>query len=439
MATLMVLSLLLFTTVDRSSFKDNEFYKQTVKQIDSISIPLINSSNDTVAVGWAEKSLIPENPVRLTGNRWQPYEDIYDSVYVKCFIFANKNHKIALLSYDLWIMHPHLASKIKASIAVNHPSIDGVYLTATHTHSSIGGWATGLLGQLVVGGNNDETVNFIVDQTEAAIREANTSLTKSTMGYGEFETGKMVYNRLNRESGLTDAKIRLLKIRQKTGEQAFLTTYAAHAVYMDKHLNVISSDYPGAFTKQLESQDSVNFAAYASGAVGSHSPTRTGPFDYENLLNYGTKLAQIVKSEEDGIALESNFSLRFAEIPVSLRSPHLRISNDIRVRPWLFHLALGQYPSYISILQLGKTVFIGLPVELSGEFYPELDRHFKSLGLNLIITSFNGNYLGYVNPIAYYDSIKKSETREMNWYGPENGEYFVSLLKMIGNKLKEEN
>ena len=48
-----------------------------------------------------------------------------------------------------------------------------------------------------------------------------------------------------------------------------------------------------------------------------------------------------------------------------------------------------------------------------------------------MMTCFNGNYLGYVNPEKYYYAIRKSETREMNWYGPQAGEYMVALIREI--------
>jgi len=38
-------------------------------------------------------------------------------------------------------------------------------------------------------------------------------------------------------------------------------------------------------------------------------------------------------------------------------------------------------------------------------------------GLNLIITTFNGGYIGYVTPDQYYNH-RYHEVRDMNWFGP---------------------
>ena len=61
--------------------------------------------------------------------------------------------------------------------------------------------------------------------------------------------------------------------------------------------------------------------------------------------------------------------------------------------------------------------------------------HAKTLGLNLIITTFNGGYMGYITPDEYYDK-HFHEVREMNWYGPGNGKYFDELITKIRNLLQ---
>lgn len=426
---------MLFTTVDRTPFTKSPFYHKTLNNIDSVGKILVQLPNDSVTVAWAENNIVPENPVRLTGNHWDPYESVYDSIFVRSFLFANQYQKILLLNYDLWIMHPHLANKIKKRIFAANLGINEIYFTASHSHSSIGGWASGILGNMVVGGNNDATLSFIIDQTEGAVIKANANLQPGQFGYQQFDTQSMVENRLDKINGKVDSWIRVLKIRNEVGDQVFFNTFSAHPVFMDKHMNVVSADYPGSFVKELTAVDSVTMASFAAGAMGNHSPVRHGPFQYQGLIDYGIKLADVVIKREDEIHMTAVTTLKFAQIPINLRSPHFRISNNIRVRPWLFKLALGEHPSFISILQLGNTVLLGLPVELSGEYYAELETYYKAKGLSLMVTTFNGNYLGYVNPKKYYDKIRKAETRDMNWYGPENGEYFVALIKEIATIL----
>ncbi|MDN5212690.1 neutral/alkaline non-lysosomal ceramidase N-terminal domain-containing protein [Fulvivirgaceae bacterium BMA12] len=424
------LAMILFTPVDDTPFQDTGFYRETIAGLDSIGKVIHGDPGGKVSIGWGQANIAPPTPVRLTGNRRKPYESIYDSVFVRSFIFSNNRHKIALISYDLWIIHPHLAGEITRRINTSDLGITGIYFTASHTHSSIGGWAKGLLGKLVVGGNDKKTLDYLGQMTLKSLRQAEANTGTSRIGFGSVSTRNMVRNRLSDTARLDD-KIRLLKIQHKNGEQAVFTTFSAHSVYMDKNINGLSADYPGPFLTFLTGIDSIKFASFAAGAMGNHSPIRRGSFAYEKMLQYSRELASYVAGSEDEVEMDSTTVLKFAQWPVSLRSPHFRITDRWRVRPWLFHWVLGKEPSYITCLRVGNTVLLGLPVELSGEFYPEFAAICQEKGISLMITSFNGNYMGYVNPERYYNTIRKPETREMNWTGPQSGEYMVALIQEI--------
>ena len=60
--------------------------------------------------------------------------------------------------------------------------------------------------------------------------------------------------------------------------------------------------------------------------------------------------------------------------------------------------------------------------ELSGVFYEKWEQLAQSKGLNLIVTTFNGGYIGYITPDSLYDE-NFHEVREMNWYGPVLSSY----------------
>lgn len=425
-----LLSLLLLTPVDNQDFKSTGFYETTISRLDSISQVLSQQHPGALVVGWGKANITPPEPVRLTGKNWDKYNEVFDSVYVRAFVFSNGTQKIALLSYDLWIMHPLLAKAVRDKIAASNLGITGTYFTANHSHTSIGGWATGLLGTFAVGGNHPATVTFLENQTMEALQMAESGLKPSMSGYGEVAVKNMVANRLDINAAVDD-KLRFLKIRNASNEQAIFTTFSAHSIFMVKGLNALSADYPGPFIASVEASDSVNFACFAPGATGSHTPIGRKPFEYEKMEAYGKKLATQLLNVQKEIAFDSTEILKYIEWPIELRSPHFRVANNWRLRPWVFKSVMGNYSATITGLRIGNTVLVGLPVELSGEFSSEFQEVCKSRGLSLMITSFNGNYMGYVNPEKYYYSLNKPETRDMNWYGPQNGEYFVDLIKEL--------
>ncbi len=418
------------TPVDQKPYGDSDFYKRTIIRLDSVREVLAHQPLGEVRIGWGKANITPYKPVRLTGKNWKPFQQVFDSVYVRTFVFSNGHQKIALLSYDLWIMHPHLANAVRERVEQSDLGITGIYFTANHSHTSIGGWGTGLLGNLIIGGNNRKTVDFLVDQSIMALQTANKLLAPAKMGYGEAATQGLVMNRLDTAAKL-DSKLRFVKIQQSNGKQAVFSTFSAHSVYMDKDINTLSADYPGDYLAKLEDMKGIDFASFAPGATGSHTPIGRKPFSREKMDAYAEKLSQSLAGTYDQVTPDSVQQLKFVQWPVDIRSPHFRISNHWRFRPWLFHAVMGQSKATITALRVGDIVFVGLPVELSGEFYDDFQKACASRGLKLIITTFNGTYLGYVNPERYYYSLRRAETREMNWSGPQGGEYYVDLINRL--------
>jgi hypothetical protein len=70
-----------------------------------------------------------------------------------------------------------------------------------------------------------------------------------------------------------------------------------------------------------------------------------------------------------------------------------------------------------------------MPCDFSGEFMPILEKVALEKHRKLIITSFNGSYMGYLTPDQYY-TLPHYETREMNWLG-KKGSYFTELIEQI--------
>jgi hypothetical protein len=73
---------------------------------------------------------------------------------------------------------------------------------------------------------------------------------------------------------------------------------------------------------------------------------------------------------------------------------------------------------------------LGTPCDFSGELNPRFDSLAADLDVKVLITSFNGGYIGYVTPDDYYD-IDHYETQLMNWYGPGNAEYMAKCMERL--------
>lgn len=128
--------------------------------------------------------------------------------------------------------------------------------------------------------------------------------------------------------------------------------------------------------------------------------------------------------------------LRLHHIPLLLGEQQIRISSNWRVRSWLSERLLGRTTAALSVLQIGNVLLLGTPCDFSGMLTRPLYEMAADYGVHVVITSFNGGYIGYVTPDQYFD-LNAYETQAMNWYGYGNGKYLtdcmVRILQNAGN------
>ena len=111
----------------------------------------------------------------------------------------------------------------------------------------------------------------------------------------------------------------------------------------------------------------------------------------------------------------------------------MRLTKEIGVRDWIFTLAMGELDAEIKILQIGDILMLGMPSDFSGEL--SVNGQFDRLAIDndrhLMITSFNGDYIGYITDDSRYDTSVKDEVRSLNWVGPYMGAYFTKVVTEI--------
>jgi hypothetical protein len=77
---------------------------------------------------------------------------------------------------------------------------------------------------------------------------------------------------------------------------------------------------------------------------------------------------------------------------------------------------------------------LGMPCDYAGELALNLESALQKKGKLLLVSSFNGSYVGYITPDRYYARMHP-EVREMNWVGPQRGAFFEELTFMIARKV----
>lgn len=430
---LLLLALLTLTTVDWSHYKEQDYYQQTIKAIDNLQWR--GGSSGFLLAGWATTNATPYEPQDLVGYKPRgEYEFVQDSSYIKVLVLNNGQHSIAYLNYELLIIHPHLAKKVEKKVYEKFP-IDKVYFTATHTHSGMGGYMPGLMGAIAFGGYDEAVVNMLEEKTLLGIQSAIATMDTVQVQFKKTAAPDFVKNRFI-EDDPVDPYFRQLIFTNVKGETGTLISYSAHATSLSSQFMGLSGDYPQYLVNYLE-EDNADFALFAAGTVGSHRPMAPGN-DIPAVKQYAHDLDSLLNISASDPEMVTGSALKSATLPLALREAHYRISENIRLRPWVFDTAFGDTNAHFDIVQLGNILMISSSGEISGVFYEKWEKKAAEKGLNLIITTFNGGYIGYITPDRYYN-YNYHEVRDMNWFGPYNGAYFDEIITRIIGSIADVN
>jgi hypothetical protein len=435
--------------IDKTPYAQLPCYSNTYNNINNLIINNLSTKNSFLA-GWAKANITPNKPINFAGYGLRPkFEGISDSLFVRSIVMANQQAKIAIVSMDLLIVHPNLAKAIQEQVKTQIPEIKMVYFTATHTHHGIGGWANGLAGSLGMGGYDGEVFEMLVRQTIESIILASKNAKPAQIGYGQIWAKEFVSNRVEGEkishdnkTSNVDAWLRIVKIKQDIGNEAVMAIYNAHNNGLRHDYNFVSNDYVGGLLDGLKQK--TDFAMFASGMVASHRWNGKGE-DYESIRQGGKSLAALVLLKLPSITTQKPEKLSFATLPIEVRESQFRISEEYKISSWLFELLVGKLDAYISVLQIGNITFLGMPCDFSGELFAEITQNNSHNSLNnskntqaknnnLVITSFNGAYIGYISHDRLYH-FQHNEIRDMNWVAPESSSYFVEITKKLLEKL----
>lgn len=428
-----VLLILTTTVIDRTPYKETGFYREMDRRLDSLyeatsQLP----GTGSLRIGWSTVNITPSDPVPLAGygnRRPKTSAGIHDSSFVRSVVFEMGGKKAALVTADLLIIHPEISRRVWKLLSPEW-SAEEIYFTATHTHSGPGGWAPGIIGKLFAGPYDPKIADQLAEKIAVSIRLAAVNTTAGSLSFIEFSVDNLVTNRLAKEKGTIDPWLKVLQIQNKSG-RGFISFFSAHTTCFGHEFRKLSGDYPAALITSLEQDSSIQFAAFGAGAVGSMGPNVARKNDLEEVQQMAAALhEQIALFDLLGSPPLPPAPLHTYQLRVPLRAPYFKVTKHLALRPYLFNQIGGTYQNHIRVMQIGSVLMIGMPCDFSGELAEPLYRVAREKGLHLIITSFNGEYMGYVIKDKWYD-LPKYEAKTMSWYGPDTGSYFSEIITRI--------
>ncbi|MCS6824575.1 MAG: neutral/alkaline non-lysosomal ceramidase N-terminal domain-containing protein [Cytophagaceae bacterium] len=426
----LALSVALFDVVDRRPYTQMDYYKKMIAQIEHIQINQDSLCGKYLKCGWSVENITPPYPLSMAGYSFRGLSNgVHDSIYARVLVFDNGIRKIAIVSVDLLIFPPEVKYILDTLLKNKPVESSSILYTATHTHSASGGWAKRIAGRATAGKFNPQYVEMIAHKITKALYNAVTDMSDAKIGYAQYDASRYVKNRLGYADSRVDPWLRVIKIEKQNGSKALMLTFSAHPNCLSPQFMKIAGDYPTALSDILKKTTDYEFISFSAGAVGSHAPSDFA----SNVQKMGAGLAEIVTKNSHNIRMQETTTLYSIKLPLWLREPHLRLHKHVRIRPWVFDFIIGRDTPTIDMFRIGNIVIIGTPCDLSGELMSDFEHTCKQKNIHLIATSFNGGYIGYINSDKHYDEYR-SETMEMNWFGPYNQAYFTEIINCMLNK-----
>ena len=364
----------------------------------------------------------------------RPATGIHDDLYVKAVALRVGDQLGILLGADALIIPPPITAiairRLKLEMGLRREQI---YLSATHTHCSLGGWGEGKVAEAFAGGYQPGARVWFADRIVSAVRDAIADIKPASFGHGHFAAPEFVRNRLVGELGKVDPEFSYLVLKQNDDKLAVLGSYAAHATVLSGDMMEFSADYPGCWQRAVE-RATGGTAIFLAGGIGSHSPASGGK-GFEGAERMGQALARALLEQLPQIPLTNSITFGILSLELSLPPLNVRVSDGIRLRPWLARRLMPvKTQSFIQAFRLDDSVWVSTPCDFSGELALGIKDFLRVRGSHAVITSFNGDYIGYVISPRYYH-LSGYEPRLMSFYGPNVPEYFDELIRTMALSL----
>lgn len=436
---LLILVIALFasmvTTMDRTPYKEMPYYSQWKSGLAEVKGDSLGTSGD-IKVGWSKVNITPDKPMSMAGygnRRGKPFTTVHDSIWVRTMVIDNGSTQVALVAADLLLLPPMVTKALQQRLTSQEVPFDQVFFGATHSHNSIGGWGTGLSGLFFSGEYDEQVVTTLANAIFNSIVLAKKEMVLASISYTEAVDTTDIRNRLVGKEGTIDPEVRSVIVKRNDGKSAILSSYAAHSTVIDSKNMQLSRDYPGILVDSLESGP-YSFAMFMAGAVGSMGPIEKGTDDFDEMKNQAYGIQKAISLTNILPNGEANIPIRSLTISLPMREPSPRLTMNLVLRSWAFKKAFGEFPIFVKAVRIGHVLMVGMPCDFSGELVAGLDAYAKTKGLDLMVTSFNGGYIGYITHDKYFER-DLYETKPMSWYGPYNGAYLQEVIMDIIDKL----
>lgn len=284
-----------------------------------------------------------------------------------------------------------------------------VWLTATHTHSSMGGYDTRLAAQVAALGRYAQAdEGALTAAANSALAQAKAKLEPATLEVsGTLETRGLTVARSGDEADVRLTRLRFVGARGPLAQWLILS---AHPTLVEPREEVLDPDWPGRLAAREElSSGPVTLVLQGNGGNATvNRDEHPTPEDFAGAIS--EQLASL--SAEPAV---EPISMDWVE--VRTRSPRPDASRLVPavLRPAVENVLCDDAESALTVsrLRLGPVSLVALPLEPSAA----AGRALEEAGRATRVVSLTNGYVGYVEPEGVVQQQEGESRRQ--YFGPE--------------------
>lgn len=311
----------------------------------------------------------------------------------QALVLESQPVKVGVVTLDVLLVPEELAEDIRAGARAL--GISPIWVVATHSHSSMGGYDPELLAQVVgTGAYREEARRVLVDAARRALEHAAANVAAAQLKWAQTTVPELS---VGRDGNEPDSRLLKLQMDADTGNQAQWLVLSGHPTLVSRSQASADPDYPGRLAALERPRHDVTLVTQGGSGNGSARvpDTRDTP-DIRANAPLPDRLAEAWRLKVDMLQSTplDGARLAFARVRVSMPCP-----DSSRLLPALLQragnsvLCLWAPPSVeLGALQLGPVRLLFVPGEPTFVAAEALE---SAAGATRVV-SLSGGYVGYV-------------------------------------------
>jgi hypothetical protein len=345
------------------------------------------TGSERLAVGAGEAPVAIPFPVVVAGyGTVRPEVDHATApIMARALVLASGAERVGLVTLDVLLLDEALVDAIRRSADELHLSM--LWVLATHTHASLGGFAVNPVAQVAGTGRfRSETRASLVAAAVQALSRAEAALQPVTLWKAEATLQGWTASR--DEFPEVDARLTRLSFRGAAGPVVQLVIFACHPTLVSRPPPGLDPDWPGRLAARAAAQGQ-GVTLVLQGNVGNVTAARMVPLDgLVEALNQALE-ASSLRPVAAGLGHATVQTTLPGPDASRLVPPLIRTGvENVLLWPWAPRRA------ELGLLRIGDTQLLAVPVETTAASGEVLER---AAGGARVVALANG-YLGYAEP-----------------------------------------